>query len=273
MQPDETERGQAAAYEARSPTLVTMSVWKALFLRETVHRLFGRRMAWLWVLAEPMVHIGFILFLFATVRVRVVSGIDIEVWIMSGLLSFFFFRRAATAGMNAIGPNKQLFTYRQVKPVDTIFVRAMLEGFLMLLVSSVILAGALLLGLPVIPDDPLMILLAVFGLWLNGLAWGLTTSVAKELVPELGEIISLSMTPLYFMSGVIFPLERVPEPYRDLLLINPLVHGVSAVRLGFASSYQAMSELNIGYLFGSAIVAIFFGLALQVRYSLRLATR
>jgi capsular polysaccharide transport system permease protein len=59
-----------------------------------------------------------------------------------------------------------------------------------------------------------------------------------------------------------------------LLLINPLAHGVSAVRLGFSSAYHTMPALDLlGYLYGFAVISIFFGLALQVRFALRVATR
>ena len=97
----------AATKTLRSPLDVTLSVWKALFLREAVNRISRERTAWVWLLAEPMIHIVFITFIFSFVRVRVVGGIDTAVWIIVGFLVFFMFRRPAQQGMTAVGPTRR----------------------------------------------------------------------------------------------------------------------------------------------------------------------
>lgn len=258
---------------ARTSTTVTLSVWRALFLREAVSRLAAGRMAWLWLLLEPMIHVLFLMIILTVVSVRTIGGVDTAVWLMVGMLAFFMFRRTGTQAMNAVSANQALFAYRQVKPVDTVLTRAVLEGFLTLLTAIILFCGVALFGLAVIPADPLAVLEAFLGLWLLGLGFGLMTSVASELVPELGRITGLLMTPLYFLSGVMFPVATVPEPYRDWLMFNPLVHGLEAARLGFAPYYQSAPELSIAYLYGFALVFIFFGLALHVRFATRLATQ
>jgi hypothetical protein len=51
----------------RSPASITWAVWKALFLREAVARLFAGRAAWAWILVEPVGRLVFqICFLDAT---------------------------------------------------------------------------------------------------------------------------------------------------------------------------------------------------------------
>ncbi len=257
----------------RSSLSVTYAVWKALFLREAVHRLSAGRAAWLWILLEPLVHVIFLMLIFTVIRVRLVGGIDTAVWIMVGLLAFFMFRRTATQAMNAVEANQALFAYRQVKPVDAVLVRAGLEGFLMILVAVILFTGAGLYGLAIIPADPLAVLEAMVGLWLVGAGFGLMASVVKDLVPELGKIIELAMMPLYFLSGVIFPIAAVPQPYRDWLLLNPVAHGLEAARLGFSPYYQAVPELSIAYIYSFALGTIFLGLALHVRFANRLTTQ
>ena len=164
---------------------VLRSTWKALFLRETVNRLSAGRAAWVWLLVEPMVHVFFMLAMFTLVRVTAVGGIDVTVWLTIGMLSFFLFRRTANQCANAIGANRALFTYRQVKPVDTVLVRAATEGFLMLLVITLAVIVLALLGHRVAPADPLELIGALLGLWLVGLGYGLIASVGVELIPEL----------------------------------------------------------------------------------------
>lgn len=257
----------------RSPLSITFSVWRALFLREALARLFSTRTAWFWLLVEPIFHVAFLVFILTVIRVRTVGGIDTTIWVMVGLLAFFLFRRTGTQVTNAIDANRALFTYRQVKPVDTALVRAALEALLMTVISSLLLAIATLLGHVPLPDDPLLVMAALGGLWLFGLGFGLTVSIVSELVPELGRIIKLLMMPLYFLSGVIFPISGVPQPYRDILLMNPITHGLEATRLGFSSYYHAVPELSMSYLYGFALCSIFFGLTLNRRFALRLVTQ
>lgn len=257
----------------RTPAVLMLSVWNALFLREAVSRLSAGRAAWLWLLLEPVAHVVFLLFIFALIRMHVVGGVDTAVWLMVGLLAFFMFRRTATQAQNAVDANQALFAYRQVKPIDTVLVRAALEGFLMVLVAIILFGGAGLFRIGIIPADPLAVLEAFFGLWLVGLGLGLMASVAVELVPEFGKFLDLAATPLYFFSGVAFPIASVPLPYRDWLLLNPVVHGLEAARLGFAPYYHAVPGLNISYTYSFALLTIFLGLALHVRFAMRLIAK
>jgi capsular polysaccharide transport system permease protein len=123
-----------------------------------------------------------------------------------------------------------------------------------------------------LPAQPLAVLEAFFGLWLVGLGFGLVTSVAVELVPEIGRLLGFIMRPMFLLSGVIFPISAVPQPYRDWLMLNPVAHGLEAARLGFSSYYHAVPELSVAYIYGFALVTIFLGLALHRHFAVRLAT-
>ena len=241
-----------------------------MFLREALYRLFHRRAAWLWLLLEPIAHIAFLMFIFTVLGMRVIGGVQAGVWIMVGLLGFFMFKRTMTLAMAGVGMAKPLFAYRQVKPVDAVLVRAATEGLLMLAISVVLLLAASLLGLSVWPDDWLGVLAAFLGLWLLGLGLGLMLSVPRELVHEVGEIVYMAMTPLYLFSGVMFPLATVPQPYRDWLALNPIAHGVEAMRLGFVSHYATFPGLDFIYPYIFALVTILLGLALHHIYQKKL---
>jgi len=257
----------------RSSWHVTLSVWKALFLREALSRIFVSRTAWFWLIAEPVFQLVFMIFLFSVIRLRVIGGIDTANWIALGMLGFLLFQRPSKQIMTGVKVNKVLFTYRQVKPIDTLLVRAGLEGFIMVLVIISLNVGMALLDYSVMPDDPLRVLKAFVGLWLFGMGFGLVTSVAKELLPGFDKILGFLMKPLMIVSGVIFPIAEVPLPYRAWLMYNPIPHGLEELRLGFASYYHAVPELSDTYLYKSAVIFVFFGFALYHLYSERIATQ
>jgi capsular polysaccharide transport system permease protein len=248
----------------------TKQVWKALFLREALGRLFGARFSWFWLFAEPVAHIAFFAFIFTVIRVRHVGGIETAVWLIVGMSAFFTFKRTATQAMNAVDSNQALFYYRQVMPVDSVLVRAGLEGFLMAILVILLVIGAMIFGLNVSPENPLLILSAFTSLWLFGIGFGLITSVIKGLIPEFSWVIKFLMMPLYFLSGVILPIASIHNPYREWLMLNPIAHGVEAARLGFAPYYHTAPELNLTYLWLSAILSIAFGLLLHRNFSMKL---
>lgn len=252
---------------ARSGLSITTATWKGLLLRESVNRLASGRAAWVWLLVEPLIHVFVMLALFTVVRVTSVGGIDAMLWLMIGMLAFFLFRRTANQCTNAIAANRALFTYRQVKPVDTVLVRALTEGFLMLLVLVLSVLLLALLGHEVAPADPLALLGALLGLWLVGLGFGLIASVGVELVPETGKLVNILMIPAYIASGVMVQVGAIPEPYRSYLAMNPLVHGLESARLAFAPYYHTITDLSLSYLYAWALGLVFMGLALQVRFA------
>jgi len=258
--------------DARPPWRVALSVWHALLLREAVARLFNRRGAWLWLLLEPAAYIGFMVFVFAVLRARVIGGMDTAVWLASGLLAYFVFRRVAVQGASAIGANLALFTYRQVLPVDTVLVRCALEGVLVTLTAALIAAALAQWDKPTGAQEALVCASAVAGLWLLGVGWALAASVGSELVPELGRLLGLFMMPLMLASGTVFPLSAVPQPWRDGLMLNPVAHGVEGVRAGLSAYYHHVPELSLGYLHAWALGLLFLGLALQRRFRHRMVS-
>lgn len=257
----------------RSSLSITLSVWRALLLREALTRITGGRVPWLWLLLEPVAHIAFLTTIMTVIGHRVVGGINAVLWIVTGLLAFFFFRRTVYQGSSSVASNAALFAYRQVRPVDTVFVRVFLEGALMLLISIIVFAGLGILGVSVSPDDPILVLLAIGGLWLLGLGIGLIFSVSTELVPETNFVLTFIMMPLYIVSGIMVPIASIPMPYRGWLVLNPIVHGLEAARLGFSSYYHVVPEFDLAYLYVFALVAVFFGLALHQRFAQRLIAK
>jgi capsular polysaccharide transport system permease protein len=190
------------------------------------------------------------------------------IWLLSGLMGYFFFSRTVSQVSGALGANRPLFSYRQVKPLDAVFARALLEASLMTVITMIVFTGAALLGHDFKPDAPLTVLLAFACAWLIGLGWGLIVSVSKELVPELGTLIDLLIQrPLYLVSGVIMPMTALPSLIRELLMLNPLAHVFEIVRAGVASHYHAEPESDLTYAFVSALVLIFIGMLLMRRFA------
>jgi capsular polysaccharide transport system permease protein len=260
----------AASRPVRSPFALTVDVWRALFLREALYRVSQDRMAWAWLLLEPIAHVALLIWAFTSFRHLVIAGADTAVFVTLGVLGFFVPRNILLRSVDAISQNAPLFAYRQVKPVDTVLVRAALEVALELCIFLVIFAGLALLGHEVVPADPLRAAEALGVLWLLGGGLGLTASAAGKMIPETSRVMRVLVNPVYFLSAVFYPIMALPPVAREALLFNPFVHGIEALRAGFMPTYRVPPDIELAYPLAAALALIFLGLAMHVRFRAKL---
>lgn len=255
----------------RSPWRVTAHVWHALFMREALARVTADRIAWFWLMAEPIAHVVLLVWVRTLIgHAQLIPGADFVPWLVTGVTTFILFRNQMTRGMNAISANRALFAYRQVHPADTLFVRSGLEGILSTIVLLALIVAFTLLGESLIPHDPLYVM-AMWGLvWLFGLGAGLVFSVVVTVLPELQKFISMIMFPLYFLSGVMIPVQYFPQDIRYYLLFNPVLHLIENIRHGFFEGYRLIDGVNLLYPTWWILGILLLGLLLHVRYKVRL---
>ena len=255
----------------RNPWIVSYHVWQALFLREAVARISADRIAWLWLLAEPIAHVALLVWIRTLIgRVRLVPGADFVPWLVVGITLFIMFRNQMNRGMEAINANRGLFAYRQVHPVDTVLVRCFLEAMLSSIVMLLLIVGFNLVGYTLVPVEPLhglyiWVLVLVFG---TGIA--LIFSVVATTLPEAARFVRMLMFPLYFLSGIMIPVQYFPHDLQQYLIYNPVLHAVELFRLGFFENYRPVNGLSVLYLNYWVWGSLFFGLLLQVRFKIRL---
>ena len=254
----------------RTHIAVSLSVWKALFLREAVARISAQRAGWVWLVLEPMLHIAMITYVITGFKGRDFGDTDAALFVALGLIGFRFFSNPAFKSPATLGTNRALLVYRQVKPIDPILSRCVLEGWVQILVAVLFMCMLSLLNHDVLPVAPLTPFLCVLTLWLFGLGTGLVLSAATVLGPEVGRFTNLLGMPMYFLSGVLFSPSQLPPAMRDVVLLNPVAHGIELLRSGFFPGYYVADQVSFSYLLGFTLVYLFFGLALHRHLQTRL---
>ena len=258
-------------HEIRSPWQVVLHVWHALFMREATARISGDRLGWVWLLAEPIAHVTILIVLRQLMgRFKTIGGAEFIPWIIVGIMGFLLFRNAMNRSMNAISANRSLFAYRQVHPFDTVLIRAVLEGVLKSLVFLLLIAGCNLLDIAMFPDEAIRASGIWLSLWLLGLGCGLVLSVVITLVQEFAKIVGMITFPLYFLSGVIVPVQFKPHFTHEFLLYNPVLHGVELLRLAFFDSYHTIDGISLLYMYSWILALLLIGLMLHVKLKIRL---
>ncbi|GGO79576.1 transport permease protein [Marinobacterium nitratireducens] len=256
----------------RTSWQVTRSVWHAMFIREALARTMADRMAWFWMLFEPIAMITIMVLIRTTImgRMRHIDGAEYIPWIITGLFGFFLVRENLMRPIGAVDANAALFAYRQVKPIDPVFIRCYLEGMLRTFIFLLFILAGVLLEINFIPDEPLHALFYWLSLWLLGTSAGLIASAIAGLVPEIGKIIRLASLPLLIISGVIFPLNFIPHTVLEYLMWNPIVHGLELLRGAFFDSYRPVTGTSAVYLWCWILSFTALGLALHLRFEQRL---
>jgi capsular polysaccharide transport system permease protein len=254
----------------RSAVQVQRSVLLALVIRELRARVEGRWFGLLWMMFEPLAHILIILALFGFRHHVVMANVELPVFLLTGLLPFFIFRNLARRLPAAISGNRGLYAYRQVKPIDAVAARAVVEVGLY---SAVYVAALMLLGwlgYHFLPYSPLELMGVSAVLLVLGLGSGLVFGVLSHNRPRVQSIIGLAFLPLYLISGVIFPLHTLPMEVREWLLWNPVLHLIELSRAYFIEGYQPLDGVGVAYPAGCSLVALSLGLSLYRLYRHRL---
>jgi len=258
--------------KARNPWQVTRAVWHAMFMREALVRVAGDRLSWFWMLFEPAALIVIMVGIRSILRAHIsFNGVEQVPWMVVGLLGFYLFRENMMRSLNAIDSNRTLFAYRQVKPIDPVLVRFYVEGILKTFIFLIFISGSLLLGFDLLPDKPMLALFLWFSLWMLGVGTGLVLSALSTMIQEIGWITKILSLPLLLISGVIFPISNLPDNFRQLLMINPIAHGLELLRGAFFDNYRLMPETDLIYMWFWILGWVLMGLMLHIRYKYRLA--
>lgn len=254
----------------RSAWAIQRAVLFALMTRELKTRFGGRWIGGIWFVLEPLAHVLMMVAMFGVMHQAVSPSIDYPVFLVTGLLPFFTFRSLSMRLMDGIEANRALFSYRQVKPMDTLVSRALLELALHAAIFVLALAVLAWLGYRVQPAAPL----ELAGVWallsLFGTGLGTLLAVLGQALPPLRAMVRLAFFPLYLLSGVMFPLHALPPALVELLLWNPVLHLVEEARGQFFAAYPMLPGVNLAYPALWTLVCTVLALALYRLRRLRL---
>jgi capsular polysaccharide transport system permease protein len=234
-------------------------VTAALVVREMSVR-FGRKPGgYVWAVLDPAAHILLLTLIFQTLTRTPALGSSFALFFATGYLSFQFYQQTANYVNSAIKSNRSLLTYPNVAPIDTIAARAILQIVTTGFVAVTVLTG-LQLSLRVPQTIAFAPLLEAAGLAaLLGVSIALLNTVMFQKYPLYEQIYNIIHRPLFMISGIFFLPDAIPNPYREIVLINPLVHVTMLFRTGFYPSYRA-AGLDLPYLIMVVVSALMIGM-------------
>ena len=228
--------------------------------------LYGRSPGgYIWALAEPILGIVLLSMIFSIGFRSPQLGTNFPMFYATGLIPFLVFSDISTKVAQSINYSRQLLAYPCVTFVDAIIARFFLNLCTQLLIGFIVLIGITTTFETHTSLKPTPIFLAIA--MASALAFGVGTlnCFLLSYFPIWQRIYGIMTRPLLLISAVLFTLETVPQPYRDWLWFNPLVHIIGTLRAGFYNSYDA-AYVSPVYVFGISLMLMLFGSILLRRY-------
>ena len=242
--------------------IVQGRVIHALLMREVITRFGRQNLGVLWLVAEPMVFTLGVAALWSAAGMAHGSSLPIVAFAITGYSSVLLWRNCANRASMAITQNKSLLFHRNVRVVDVLFTRSLLEiggasgSFLVL---SMIFIGV---GAMAAPADPLLVVAG----WLM-LSWfGISLSLIIGAATAYSHIAEKLWHPaaylLFPLSGAAFMVDWLSADFQQIVLLLPMVHGVEMLRDGFFG-HSTRTHYDAGYMAICCLVLTLIGLALS----------
>lgn len=224
-------------------------IW-ALALKELRIRYKRSALGFLWALLNPLLMLVILTVVFSTI-VRL-SVDKYAVFLISALLPWTFFSQTLSYSTESLIGNGELL--KKVRVDKTIFpFAAVVSNLINFLLSLVPLA--LILVVLRFPFHWTWIYLPVplVGLVLFTAGCSLFCAAANVFFRDVGHIVQIVLTGWFYLSPVIYSLDFIPERYRLLLRLNPMVYILHGFRLAIyngrlPSAQSAVLSVAVGSL-------------------------
>jgi capsular polysaccharide transport system permease protein len=242
-------------------------VLHALLMREIITRFGRQNLGVLWLVAEPMLFTLGVTTLWSAAGLHGGSRIPIVAFGVTGYSSVLMWRNSVSRASAAVAQNKQLLFHRNVRVIDVLLTRIVLEiggASASFIVLSLLF---IFMGWMPVPVDLLEVM---FG-WLM-LAWfGASLALLIGAGSAFSEIVERLWHPaaylLFPLSGAAFMVDWLPSNMQRVVMLLPMVHGSEMLREGYFGNVVP-THYDVGYMASCCLV-----LSLAALYVVRQASR
>jgi capsular polysaccharide transport system permease protein len=247
---------------------IQLRVLYALLMREVITRFGRNNLGVLWLVGEPMIFTVGVATLWTLSGAHRDSPIPIAAFAVTGYSSVLMWRNSVSRSSSAIAQNRSLLFHRNVRVIDVLLTRTILEIGGATASFTVLSCLFMFIGWMSPPID----MLEVVGGWVM-LAWfGTSLALLIGSATAFSEVVERLWHPasylLFPLSGAAFMVEWMPERLQKFVLLLPMVHGVEILREGWFGNV-VRTHYDLQYMATFCLVLSFAGLYLQREAGLR----
>lgn len=245
----------------RSSYTIFIAVVKALFFREMQTRFGSKKLGYFWAVIDPTAKIVVFSAIKTILFAKTGLAYDYPVFLATSFLAYDLFINITKKSMDAFESNRGLFSYKQVKPFDTLIVRYLVEGLVMILAAMVLIVAGLYLGFDLKVENVNMVILGVIWISVFGFGLGLFFAVISQFYENFKKTINLLFLPLFFLSALFYTVDSIPSQLREYLLFNPVVHFIEFIHGNYFIALHT-DYVNPVYMAFWTLTPLFLGLYL-----------
>ncbi len=195
----------------------------------------GAALGWSWAIIKPAVTIFVYWFAFS-IGLRMggdVDGYPYFLWLISGLLPWFYMSEMLTSGTDTIRKYSYLVTKMKF-PVSTIPTFVSISKFIVhLLLVVIVILIFIFMGYP--PDIYIIQLpFYMLCMFIFFTIWSLFSSLLASMSKDFGNLVKSMVTAVFWLSGILWNPETITIPWlKKLLMLNP----VTFITTGFRNCF------------------------------------
>jgi capsular polysaccharide transport system permease protein len=211
---------------------IQVRVIGALMMRELATRFGRENIGFLWIMVEPMLFALLVGALWRFMKGPFEFGVDIVAFVVTGYIPLVLFRSVITRSMSSFTANSGLMYHRQIKVLDILLVRFLIEliGHMMAYLVIGLILGAF--GLFPFPHDMGFLILggAYYALFCFSVA--LVVAPLSEMSEVLEKVTPVTLYIMIPFSGAFTLVSALSPEAANVVLYSPAVHGMEMMRYG-----------------------------------------
>lgn len=220
-------------------------------------RYLGSYLGVIWAFIQPVTTILIFWFVFEVgFKSAPVEDVPFILWLVCGMIPWFFFSDSLTSAMNSILENaylvKKVVFRVSVLPIIRIISALFVHVFFVLIIFIMMLAYGYPLSIYNI--QVVYYLVCIIALVL-GLSW--ITSSLVIFLKDLGQIIGILIQFWFWLTPIFWSLKTIPGKYQFLLKLNPVYYIVQGYRDSFIDHVWFWNYYNQTVSFWVITISIF----------------
>lgn len=225
----------------------------ALILREMMTRFGRENFGFFWLMGEPLILCLGVIVMWLLTSHHLEGDIGVVPFVLTGYTLVTLWRHIISRSVNCFRQNAELMFHRNVKYIDTLIARALLEIGGTGISFMIAYIPFYLFGVVPGMSDPLL----VVGGWLM-MGW---LSFAAGLIiaglSEMSELVERFVQPLMYitlpLTGLFYMVAWLPAQAQKVVLWSPLVHCSEMLREGLIGVHVD-ARWDFGFLIWSCVI-------------------
>jgi len=213
----------------------------------------GSLLGYIWSLLGPILHA--IVYYILIVLIKGGGYPRQPLWLFGGIIFYSFFRETVNGGMRSLVSNKSMIM-KVYFPREIFAFSNMLSKSIFFLLSTIVLIPLLYHYGFELNRNQMFIPLSIIGMAILGLGMGFILCCAHSIYSDVGLFMRYVLTFGFFLSPVLWTIERIPEKWLELYLtINPVAVFLTMFRYGLdgADLPIPMHTIPIAFILSSVI--------------------